>query len=63
MTFGETRYLILFRLYEQLHDWLLAQGLTTEEVEEAEDEIQESGDDVVAESESNNAQVIEGGNE
>jgi len=63
LTFGETRYLILFRLYEQLHDWLLAQGLTTEEVEEAEEEIEESGDDVVTESESNNAQVFEGGNE
>lgn len=42
LTFGETRYLILFRLYEQLHDWLLAQGLTQEE---ADDSIIEMGDD------------------
>src|SRR5262249_50519809 len=42
LTFGEVRYLILFRLYEQLHDWLLAQGLTQEE---ADDSITEAGDD------------------
>lgn len=40
--FGETRYLILFRLYEQLHDWLLAEGLTTDEVD---DTVTETGDD------------------
>jgi CRISPR-associated protein Cst1 len=39
---SETRYLILFRLYEQLHDWLLEQGITQEE---AEDNIVEVGDD------------------
>ena len=42
LTFGETRYLILFRLYEQLHDWLLGQGITSEE---ADDGIIEVGDD------------------
>jgi len=42
LTFGETRYLILFRLYEQLHDWLLEQGITPEE---ADDNIIEVGDD------------------
>jgi CRISPR-associated protein Cst1 len=42
LTFGETRYLILFRLYEQLHDWMRDQGVT---VDEAEDEIEEIGDD------------------
>lgn len=42
LTFGETRYLILFRLYEQLHDWLLEQGITSEE---ADDGIVEVGDD------------------
>lgn len=43
LTFGETRYLILFRLYEQLHDWLLTQGLTVDEVDDAVNEI---GDDI-----------------
>jgi CRISPR-associated protein Cst1 len=57
LTFGETRYLILFRLYEQLHDWLLAQDLITDE----EDEIQESGDDVILGLESDNAQIFDGG--
>lgn len=42
LTFGETRYLILFRLYEQLHDWLLEQGITPEE---ADDGIVEAGND------------------
>lgn len=59
LTFGETRYLILFRLYEQLHDWLLAQGLT---IEEADDGIEDSGNDLALSSESDNAQVLEGGN-
>lgn len=42
LTFGETRYLILFRLYEQLHDWLLEQGIMPED---ADDDIVEAGDD------------------
>lgn len=37
--FGETRYLILFRLYEQLHDWLLAEGLAEDEVDDTVTEI------------------------
>lgn len=41
LSFVETRYLILFRLYEQLHDWLLAQALTVEE----EDDKVEGPDD------------------
>ncbi|MGI8493815.1 MAG: type I-B CRISPR-associated protein Cas8b1/Cst1 [Pyrinomonadaceae bacterium] len=59
LTFGETRYLILFRLYEQLHDWLLAQGLTPEE---ADDGIQDSGNDGILILESNTAQILEGEN-
>jgi CRISPR-associated protein Cst1 len=43
LTFGETRYLILFRLYEQLHNWLLAENLTEDEVD---DSVTEVGDDI-----------------
>jgi len=42
LTFGETRYLILFRLYEQLHDSLLEQGISPGEDD---DGIVEVGDD------------------
>jgi len=42
LTFGETRYLILFRLYEQLHNWLLTENLTEDEVDDA---VTEVGDD------------------
>jgi CRISPR-associated protein Cst1 len=38
--FGDTRYLILFRLYEQLHDWLKQQG----EIAENEDAVKEIED-------------------
>jgi CRISPR-associated protein Cst1 len=38
--FGDIRYLILFRLYEQLHDWLREQG----EVAENEDAVKEIDD-------------------
>lgn len=43
LTFGETRYLILFRLYEKLHGWLLEQGLAEDEVD---DDVIEAGDDI-----------------
>lgn len=43
--FGDTRYLILFRLYEQLHDWLKQQG----EIAENEDAIKEIEDKADAE--------------
>lgn len=59
LTFGETRYLILFRLYEKLHDWLLAQGLTAEETD---DGIEESVADPVLGLELNETQIIDGGN-
>jgi CRISPR-associated protein Cst1 len=39
--FGETRYLILFRLYEKLHDWLLAAGLAEDEVDDTVTEIED----------------------
>lgn len=42
--FGDARYLILFRLYEQLHDWLKEQkGITAEEdeVKEIKDKVDE----------------------
>jgi CRISPR-associated protein Cst1 len=38
--FGDTRYLILFRLYEQLHDWLKQQdgiGENEDAIKEIED--------------------------
>jgi len=57
LTFGETRYLILFRLYEQLHDWLLEQGITPEE---ADDSIVEVGDDKPP-TPDDNTQLVEGG--
>lgn len=58
LTFGETRYLILFRLYEQLHDWLLEQGITAEETE---DDIVEVGDDKpLAAGDMDNTQFLEG---
>lgn len=58
LTFGETRYLILFRLYEQLHDWLLEQGITEDETEE---EIVEVGDDKpLAADDKDNTQFLEG---
>jgi CRISPR-associated protein Cst1 len=56
LTFGETRYLILFRLYEQLHDWLLEQGITPED---ADDSIVEIGDDKPLAS-NDDTQLIEG---
>jgi len=34
LTFRETRYLILFRLYEQLHDWLVAEGLAEDQTDD-----------------------------
>ena len=39
LTFRDTRYLVLFRLYEQLHGWLLAEGLAEDE----EDLLNDSG--------------------
>ncbi len=48
LTFGETRYLILFRLYEQLHDWLLTEGLTEDETD---DDVTEAGDGVSSQTE------------
>jgi CRISPR-associated protein Cst1 len=56
LTFGETRYLILFRLYEQLHDWLLEQGITPDEDD---DKIVEIGDDKPL-APNDNAQLVEG---
>ena len=38
--FGDIRYLILFRLYEQLHEWLKQQG----EIAENEDAVKEIED-------------------
>lgn len=56
--FTETRYLILFRLYEQLHDWLLEQGITKEE---ADDNITEIGNDnVLSASDNDDTQLLEG---
>jgi CRISPR-associated protein Cst1 len=46
LTFGETRYLILFRLYEQLHEWLMTEGMTEDEPDE---DSTEAGDDVSSE--------------
>lgn len=56
LTFGETRYLILFRLYEQLHDWLLAQGITSDDLS---DNIEEVGDDVPLASSDQETQSLE----
>ncbi|MGH7886019.1 MAG: type I-B CRISPR-associated protein Cas8b1/Cst1, partial [Thermodesulfobacteriota bacterium] len=38
---NETRYLLLFRIYEQLHDWLKNQDFIKNEIEEEPNEIRE----------------------
>jgi CRISPR-associated protein Cst1 len=56
--FTETRYLILFRLYEQLHDWLLEQGITKEEADD--DIVEVSGDKPLAANDNEDTQLLGG---